>query len=436
MVQEQAAVDAPADAHIQNARSYAHPRVHDANRPSDRLAHDPLIQAMIPPTCPEQLFASTLIQNALSGQLSALEAGQQRPGERHGVKPGAGVPMAVSGVLADKYVDDELLWVVHSMRKHMARTAGACERIQIVDLGCGLGTRPWRLPLSHNVAWFDLDLPSVIEEKLSSLQEAGAQLHPPAVHADLRIEGTASAENGEAGRKAGPGAGAAAGAGNATGEGRQAAFPLLVGSYTPVVCHMLKGSIQEALTEHGWDPEKPTIWVAFALVYYLDGRAVDLVMRSVAAASAGAPASAFVGTIMNAGMVEMIQEMVAKAGAGARAESAAAGEAPPPSDTLAEASATVDPAMGGSMDASDEMRRTGGVQASATAMKFGVHKGVTAFLEKYGWQSVEETSLQDWEAMYQVYAVTMQYPEELRERMQHKYGEEPRCSVGVGRRGF
>lgn len=40
------------------------------------------------------------------------------------------------------------------------------------------------------------------------------------------------------------------------------------------------------------------------------------------------------------------------------------------------------------------------------------------------------------EGMYSMYAVTMQYPEELRERMRQKHGVEPRCSVGTGRRGF
>jgi hypothetical protein len=40
---------------------------------------------------------------------------------------------------------------------------------------------------------------------------------------------------------------------------------------------------------------------AVALLYYLDERAVDLLMKTVAAASRGMPCAAFVGTVMTAG---------------------------------------------------------------------------------------------------------------------------------------
>jgi hypothetical protein len=44
---------------------------------------------------------------------------------------------APSGALAPqgKCFDDELLCLVHSMRKHMLAAAGGCCKIQIVDLG-------------------------------------------------------------------------------------------------------------------------------------------------------------------------------------------------------------------------------------------------------------------------------------------------------------
>ncbi len=115
--------------------------------------------------------------------------------------------------------------------------------------GCGFGTRPWRLPFSSNVAWFDVDLPSVMEEKARRLAAVGAEMHPPEPHFDLRQQ----AGSGDGGGSSSNGGAAAA---------ASTAHPLRVGSYTPVVCHMIKGDLAEALQAKGWDPAQPTIWVA------------------------------------------------------------------------------------------------------------------------------------------------------------------------------
>lgn len=84
----------------------------------------------------------------------------------------------------------------------------------------------------------------MLEEKARLLAAAGAELHPPEAHCDLRGRGAGQADGngGEA-----PGA---------------AQHPLRAGSYSLVVCHMLKGDLAEALKAQGWDPEQPTIWVA------------------------------------------------------------------------------------------------------------------------------------------------------------------------------
>ncbi|KAL4427614.1 hypothetical protein ABPG75_001703 [Micractinium tetrahymenae] len=420
---------AASDAHIQNARAYALPRVHEASRRRS-LAPDPLLLSMFPPSEPEAARACGLCGGALSATLAAAEAGTARPAPGSRVQPSVDLPLAIRGVAVDKYVDDELLWLVHSIRKHRLRAGSGCERIQIVDLGCGFGTRPWRLPFSSNVAWLDVDLPAVLEEKTALLAAAGAEIHPPELHCDLRKQ-PAGAAGGGGGGSGGHGAGHGGGHGGAPAGAAQ--HPLRVGSYSPVVCHMLKGNLAEVLQAHGWDPAQPTIWVAFALIYYLDGRAVNLVMKSVQAASAAAPCSAFVGTIMNAGMVEMLQESVAAAAAGAQAEARAAGQEPPQPST-ADITATVDPAT--STDISDEMRRSSGVQAAATTIKFGVHRDVPTFLRGFGWESVEEVTPPDIDVMYSLYGVAMEYPQELRERMLAKHGHEPACVVGIGRRGF
>ncbi|KAL4444702.1 hypothetical protein ABPG77_002519 [Micractinium sp. CCAP 211/92] len=410
---------AAADAHIQNATAYALPRVHEASRRRS-LAPDPLLLSMFPASEPEAARACGLCSGALAATLAAAEAGTAKPAPGSRVHPAPDLPLAIRGVAVDKFVDDELLWLVHSIRKHRLRSGAGCERIQIVDLGCGFGTRPWRLPFSSNVAWFDVDLPSVMEEKARRLAAVGAEMHPPEPHFDLRQQ----AGSGDGGGSSSNGGAAAA---------ASTAHPLRVGSYTPVVCHMIKGDLAEALQAKGWDPAQPTIWVAFALIYYLDKPAVSRVMKAVQAASAAAPCSAFVGTIMNAGMVEMIQESVAAAGAAAQAVVRAAGQEPP-APTTADVTATVDPAT--SIDVSDEMRRSSGVQAAATAIKFGVHQDVPTFLRGFGWETAEEVTPPDIDVMYSLYGVAMEYPEELRQRMLAKHGHEPACVVGLGRRGF
>jgi len=45
------------------------------------------------------------------------------------------------------------------------------DALQVVNLGCGLDTRPWRLALPANVAWIDVDTVEVIELKRRLLQE-------------------------------------------------------------------------------------------------------------------------------------------------------------------------------------------------------------------------------------------------------------------------
>ncbi|WP_024803845.1 SAM-dependent methyltransferase [Nocardia sp. BMG51109] len=45
---------------------------------------------------------------------------------------------------------------------------------QVVDLGAGLDTRPFRMDLPEEVSWFDIDLPATFEFKEPVLERAGA----------------------------------------------------------------------------------------------------------------------------------------------------------------------------------------------------------------------------------------------------------------------
>lgn len=94
----------------------------------------------------------------------------------------------------------------------------------------------------------------MLEEKAALLEAAGAETHPQEPHCDLRGQANGAGGGGGEGGHASGNGGAAGAAG--------AAHPLRVGSYEPVVCHMLKGDLAGALQAHGWDPAQPTIWVA------------------------------------------------------------------------------------------------------------------------------------------------------------------------------
>lgn len=85
----------------------------------------------------------------------------------------------------------------------------------------------------------------MLAEKAALLAAAGAAAGVPPVHCDLR-----PAADGEAASPAGD------------QEWVPPRIPLRAGSYSPVVCHMLKGELARALERFGWDPAVPTIWLA------------------------------------------------------------------------------------------------------------------------------------------------------------------------------
>ena len=121
--------------------------------------------------------------------------------------------------------------------------------------GCGFGTQPWKLALSSNVHWFDVDLAEVLEEKQALLVAAGAQLRPPPVRCDL-------ASSGSQREHAGADADGDANGHGSRGGSSDGGIPLLVGRYSAVVADLLKGSFADTLEQQGWDPAAPTIWLA------------------------------------------------------------------------------------------------------------------------------------------------------------------------------
>jgi methyltransferase (TIGR00027 family) len=63
----------------------------------------------------------------------------------------------------------------------------------VVNLGAGLDTRPWRLPLPRTVQWVDVDLPAVLEHKQSVLIGEPSRCEYRAMPADLADESACNA---------------------------------------------------------------------------------------------------------------------------------------------------------------------------------------------------------------------------------------------------
>jgi methyltransferase (TIGR00027 family) len=55
----------------------------------------------------------------------------------------------------------------------------------VVNLAAGLDARPWRLDLPHDLRWFDVDLPGILDHKLGVLADEQATCSYSAVRADL-----------------------------------------------------------------------------------------------------------------------------------------------------------------------------------------------------------------------------------------------------------
>lgn len=55
----------------------------------------------------------------------------------------------------------------------------------IVNLAAGLDARPWRLDLPHDLLWFDVDLPGILDHKLGVLADEQPTCSYSAVRADL-----------------------------------------------------------------------------------------------------------------------------------------------------------------------------------------------------------------------------------------------------------
>eukprot|EP00891_Asterochloris_glomerata_P007386 jgi/Astpho2/7386/fgenesh1_pg.00114_%23_31_t len=114
---------------------------------------------------------------------------------------------------------------------------------QVVLLGAGLDTRPWRMTLPDNIRWFEVDQLEVIQYKHRLLKSAGAAIRA-----------------GEARKK----------------------HPLAVSSWKAVATDLSQPQWQKDLLDAGFDPNVRTIWLAEGLVNYIPEAGLRTLLSSVA----------------------------------------------------------------------------------------------------------------------------------------------------------
>lgn len=131
-----------------------------------------------------------------------------------------------------------------------ASAGGASSRPprQVVVLGAGMDSRPWRMELPPGVRWLEADLPSVASAKREQLAQLGAGFEP----------------------------------------GQTCSHPLRAASWAILPADLSQPGWTKALVEAGLDCTQPIVWVAEGLLMYLKNDQVTALLREMAGELAGA----------------------------------------------------------------------------------------------------------------------------------------------------
>jgi O-methyltransferase involved in polyketide biosynthesis len=137
--------------------------------------------------------------------------------------------------------------------------------IQVVELGAGLSTRPWRLHLPANLRWFDVDRQDVIDAKEDLLMSCGAEVD---IMSPLR---RSQSKNSVLERQIG----------SLDHHSLNVTYPIRCESRASVAADLGAASWSVALKEAGFDPSKPTVWIAEGLLMYLTPERVDELLQEI-----------------------------------------------------------------------------------------------------------------------------------------------------------
>ena len=242
-----------------------------------------------------------LVEDPLAKHLAGRSALKQATARRTRAPEGLGRTFMVSRLaVRTRWFDDQLeeclgmpdSYRSSSQRGHIVSTLGVTrdERSggsslvlnteksmafpsQVVELGAGLSTRPWRLHLPASLKWFDVDRQDVIDAKEDLLLGHGAEVE---IMSPMR---RSHSKNALLERQIG----------SLTGTNhnhRAVEYPLRCEERMAVTADLSHPSWMRSLLEAGFDPNKPTVWIAEGLLMYLDPARVDALLKELAAVSA------------------------------------------------------------------------------------------------------------------------------------------------------
>lgn len=113
---------------------------------------------------------------------------------------------------------------------------------QVVVLGAGLDSRPWRLTLPSGIAWFEVDMPACIAKKQAQLEQLAAGM----THASSPTT---------------------------------AAYPLKAATWSAVGADVTDPCLINLLEAVGFDQAIPTVFVCEGLWYYLSPGNLDAMLQ-------------------------------------------------------------------------------------------------------------------------------------------------------------
>lgn len=164
---------------------------------------------------------------------------------------------------------------------------------QVVELGAGLSTRPWRLHLPASLKWFDVDRQDVIDIKEDLLINHGAEVD---IMSPMR---RSHSKNALLERQIGSLAG--------TNHNHKAVeYPLRCEERTSVPVDVGQPSWIRSLLEAGFDPNKPTVWIAEGLLMYLNPARVDELLKELVTISA--PGSSLLTAVVTEKCIKRLSE--------------------------------------------------------------------------------------------------------------------------------
>jgi O-methyltransferase involved in polyketide biosynthesis len=141
---------------------------------------------------------------------------------------------------------------------------------QCVVLGAGMDSRPWRLKLPASLRWFEIDREDVLQAKEDLLAVAGAEyeiLSP--MHRSTSVNTLLQDKIGRIDHHM-----------------VAVQYPLRTYSRQAVAADLSDASWKTALLNAGFDPSKPTVWLAEGLLMYLEPSRVDSLLKEIAGMSA------------------------------------------------------------------------------------------------------------------------------------------------------